>query len=262
MSQRALLRAGLIAALILPGFLLAGTGCFARKAEPEVAPQPPPPEPPPELAPEPVPDPRLAELTEKNRKLELTLLEKESQIKDLDQRMAEQKRRYDEAIQEVVRAKAKLRSLESRAEAASQMAETEIAFKALNESGGGSPNSELLQIEQMMTMSVTEFEKQNFGGALYLSLQAKELIQDGQRKISEMGGIQAESGEIAFSVPLTLQASRSANVRQEPGLSGAIVVTLKEGSPVIGYSHKGDWIRVKMEDGTQGWVHQSLLAVR
>ncbi len=260
MPQKASLRAGLIAALVLPGLVMMGTGCFARKAEPEVAPQPPPPEPPPE--PEAKPDPRVAELTEKNRKLELTLLEKEARIKDLDGRMAEQKRRYDEAIQEVVRAKAKLRSLESRAEAASQMAETEIAFKALNESAGGPGNSELLQIEQMMTMSVAEFEKENFGGALYLSLQAKELIQDGQRKLTELGDIQAESGEILFSVPLTLQVSRTANVRQEPGLDAAILVTLKEGSPVIGYSHKGDWIRVKMEGGTQGWVHQSLLAVR
>ena len=39
----------------------------------------------------------------------------------------------DEAVVEVVRTKAKLRSIESRAEAASSMAEAEIALKGLAE---------------------------------------------------------------------------------------------------------------------------------
>ncbi|NIQ92292.1 MAG: hypothetical protein GWN93_26230, partial [Deltaproteobacteria bacterium] len=64
-------------------------------------------------------------------KLQLRLLERDAQIKQLEERLNSQQEMLDEAIQEVVRAKAKLRTLESKAEAASEMAEAEIAIKAL-----------------------------------------------------------------------------------------------------------------------------------
>lgn len=57
-------------------------------------------------------------------KLQLLALEKDAKNKDLD-------RRLTEAIQEVVRTKAKLRSVESKAEAVSTLAEGEIALKTL-----------------------------------------------------------------------------------------------------------------------------------
>ena len=121
--------------LILAGIVATGTGCFARKSQaPETVPVPPPPEPEPEPPPPPPPpDPVVGELRETNKKLELTILERESEVEALEQRLSTQQHMLDDAIQEVVRAKAKLRSMESRAEAASEMAETEISFKALKD---------------------------------------------------------------------------------------------------------------------------------
>lgn len=237
----------------------AGTGCFARKENaPQTVPQPPP-EPAPSSA-EPQPDPRVPELEAEIRGLERSILEKESEVQELRQRLDYQQRMLDDAIQEVVRAKAKLRSLESRAEAASQMAETEIAYKALKDKAGEAGPSEVFQIDQMMTQSAAEFENENFGGALYLSSQAKALIQNVQIKLSAMVEVPSGTGEVSFSVPLTLQVIKRSNVRSEPGLDASVLVTLDPGSTVTGYSHKGDWVRVKLEDGTRGWIHQSLLS--
>lgn len=74
-------------------------------------------------------------------RLQLLLLEKEAKNKDLDQRL-------DEAILEVVRAKAKLRSLESKAEAVSTLAEGEIALKALKANVPGmEKDADFLQAE-------------------------------------------------------------------------------------------------------------------
>jgi len=68
---------------------------------------------------------RLAqELEERVARLQLLLLEKDAQVRLLNQQL-------EAGILEVVRAMAKLRGLDSKAEAASNLAETEIAMKSL-----------------------------------------------------------------------------------------------------------------------------------
>jgi hypothetical protein len=239
-----------------------GASCFSKKA-PETAPEPPPVESPPPPPPqEEGPDPAVARLEEEKRKLELRLLEKESQVQDLNDRLAGQQRMLDEAIQEVVRAKAKLQSLESRAEAASQIAEAEIALKAFEDQAGEEQAADLKQIRQLLTMSAEEFEQENFGGSLYVSNQAKGRIQMAQIRLRARETVELESGEVLFAVPVSLEVTKASNVREEPSIGSGIQVTLKQGSSVTGFSHKGEWVRVKCEDGTRGWIHQSLLTAR
>ncbi|HYQ82787.1 MAG TPA: hypothetical protein VEP28_02000, partial [Rubrobacter sp.] len=93
--------------------LLAGTlltsGC-ASKTEPKPAPTPPP-------RPERT-GPSRTDLEKRIARLELSLLDKEAQVDELQTRL-------EETRQEVVRAMAKLQTLASRAEAASAIAEAE-----------------------------------------------------------------------------------------------------------------------------------------
>jgi SH3-like domain-containing protein len=55
---------------------------------------------------------------------------------------------------------------------------------------------------------------------------------------------------------------RTSNVREGPGTEFRVIVTLRQGTPLTGYSYKGEWIRIKLEDGTQGWIHQALASNR
>lgn len=260
-------KASRILALSLLPVLVVSAGCF-RKKQPETAPPPPPapvvcpecpPCPPP---PPPEPDSRVPVLEERVRKLTLDLLTKESEVQDMEGRLSDRQGELDKAIQEVVRAKARLRSLESRAEAASQMAEAEIALEALEAGSKGSRQMELEQIRQLLAMSAEEFDKENFGGALFLSDQAKTRIQGTQMRLRARDEVETESGEVPFAVPLSLRVVKPTNLRERPGLGQKILATLAVESPVTGYSHKGEWVRVKAEDGTRGWIHQSLLAGR
>ena len=73
----------------------------------------------------------LKEMEDNIAAMQLRLLEKDAQNMKLEERLNSQQVMLDEAVLDVVRAKAKLRSLESKAEAASEMAEAEIAVKAL-----------------------------------------------------------------------------------------------------------------------------------
>ena len=68
-------------------------------------------------------------LEQRAGRLELKTLEQEAQIEELQDRL-------DDARREVVRAMAKLQSLATRAEAASGMAEAEIALEALRSANG------------------------------------------------------------------------------------------------------------------------------
>ena len=202
-------------------------------------------------------------------KLQLRLLERDAQIKQLEGRFNSQQEMLDEAIQEVVRAKAKLRTLESKAEAASEMAEAEIAIKALKTRlAGQRQNTDLIKAQELLKMSAQEFKKENYGGAVYLTSQAKGHIRaaqirlGGREKVAPIKRLPPVKREVFFSLPLPLQVLKTSNLREKPDLKGKVITTLKKGTPVIGYSYKDQWVRVIIEDGNNGWVFQTLVGSR
>jgi uncharacterized protein YgiM (DUF1202 family) len=193
--------------------------------------------------------------------LQIQLLEKEALITGLERSGLEQQKRFDDAIVEVVRAKAKLRSLESKADAASVIAETEIAIKALKNRVPGKREDmiEITKAEKLLEMSSQEFRRQNFGGALYLASQAKTQIRMGHLVLSSGKNIDILEGEVLFVQPLPLVVMKNSNLRSGPGINQKILAQLKEGDTVIGYSYKGDWVRIETADKTTGWIFQSLV---
>jgi hypothetical protein len=169
----------------------------------------------------------------------------------------------DDAIQEVVRAKAKLASLESKAEAASNMAEAEIALRNLKvELGAGEKDADVIKAKQLLKMSALEFKKENYGGALYLTSQAKSHIKAGQIRMRRREKISVIKGEVLFAEPLSLRVLKTSNLREAPDLKSKAVTTLGKGDPVVGYSYKGEWVRVHTEKGIHGWIFQTLVGAR
>ncbi|UCE83427.1 MAG: SH3 domain-containing protein [Deltaproteobacteria bacterium] len=198
----------------------------------------------------------LKKMEDQIAKMQLRLLEKDAQ-------MIAQQKLLDEAIQEVVRAKAKFRSLESKAEAASEIAEAEIAVKALKvQLAGQKDDPDLVKAEQLLKMGTREFKQENYGGALYLTSQAKGHIKAGQLRLASRGNITPLEGEVLFAQPLPLKVMRTSNLREQPDIESNILTTLEAGTPLIGYSYMGEWVRVIGEDGTQGWIYQTLIGGR
>jgi predicted RNase H-like nuclease (RuvC/YqgF family) len=202
-------------------------------------------------------------------KLQLRLLERDAQIKQLEDRLNSQQEMLDEAVQEVVRAKAKLRGLETKAEAASEMAEAEIAIKALQTRlADQTQHQELIEAQKLLKMSAQEFKKENYGGAVYLTTQAKGHIRaaqiqlGGRGKVASIKRLPAVEGEVFFALPLPLQVLKTSNLREKADLESNVITTLKPGTPLIGYSYKGQWVRVTSEDGNNGWIYQTLIGGR
>jgi hypothetical protein len=193
-------------------------------------------------------------LRESNAKLQLKLLEGSAELTRSDDERGE-------AIQEVVRTKSKLRGIESKAEAASTMAEVEIALRQVKAEAADtmqSPGPGIRKAEQLLAMSAAEFENSNYGGTIYLADQAKSLI--GTRR-EQMGtrNVSLQPDEVPFALPVALEALRRSNVRDGPGHAFEILLTLPPEAPLLGLAYKDEWVRVRVEDGRDGWMHYTLV---
>ena len=195
-------------------------------------------------------------LEQRAARLELKVLEQEAEVAELQSRL-------DDARREVVRSMAKLQSLATRAEAASGMAEAEIALQALRSANGSNsqPPPEYAQGTQLLQLSTAEFDQQNYAGALYLASEAKNAAAAGRGRVAsnDPGGGVVRKGEIAFALPLRLQTTGRANVREGPGAGFKVLFTLESGRPLVAYSYVDQWVRIKDEGDRSGWIHQSLI---
>jgi uncharacterized coiled-coil protein SlyX len=210
-------------------------------------------EPPP--TPRPAAEPQIQvvrdpELERQVTQLEIQLMERDALIESLNTRL-------DQALQEVVGTMRKLRSLATRAEAASAMAEADVALQSMGRSGRESP--ELKQAFRLMQQSSDEFKRSNYGGALYLAVQAKAVV----RLHGLGGGVgKLRAGEVAFAAPVRLRASSRANLRAGPGMNFPVSFSTDSGSTLSGLSYLGEWIRVTNDAGNEGWIFGSLVSRR
>jgi SH3 domain-containing protein len=198
---------------------------------------------------------RDPDLEQRAAKAEMRLLEKDAQIEDLLNRL-------EEARREVVRSLAKLETTASRAEAASAMAEAEIAVQSVKGAGGVSPPLEAAQSRHLLDESTAEFNKQNYGGALYLANQAKSVAAAAQGRLQNVDRGAPRAGETPFVVPVPLQAVGRSNVREGPGANFKIAYTVESGAALTGYSYMSDWIRVVDDSGRSGWISRSRVAAQ
>jgi uncharacterized protein YgiM (DUF1202 family) len=194
-----------------------------------------------------------AQLERRLGRLELSLIEKEAQVEELQSQL-------EDTRQEVVRAMAKLQTLASRAEAASGMAEAEVALQSLKGNGGQESAPEAAQAARMLKVASSEFDQENYGGALYLANQAKSLAAAGRgRQVAGDRGV-GRSGETAFALPIPLKAAATGNVREGPSTRSALAFSVEPGDVLIGYSYVDEWIRITDGTGRGGWIFRRLVA--
>jgi hypothetical protein len=199
--------------------------------------------------------------------LKIQAIEQDAVIDELRRRSDAQQKRLGAAIVDVVRSKAKLRSMESKAEAATTIAEAEIAFKALQKQAASFDWITLDEIdisEHLLEMSAQEFNAQNYGGALYLANQAKGRVRTAQDRLNSMVNNSPGSGEgsLSFVQPLPLKVLKRSNLRSGPGLEHEIVVQLEKGTLIVGLSHSKHWIQVEAPGEITGWIYRPLVGAR
>jgi hypothetical protein len=198
---------------------------------------------------------RDPELDKRVARVELQLLARDAQIEDLQARL-------EDTRAEVVRAMAKLQSVASRAQAASSMAEAEVALQTMKAgtAAGQDDPPESNQVTRLVRQAATEFDKQNYGGALYLANQAKTLVSAYRGRLAVAGREAARPGETPFAVPIKLVTTTRGNVRGGPGTGFPIVFAADSGTTLTGFSYADEWIRISDDGGRGGWIFRTLVS--
>jgi len=195
------------------------------------------------------------DLEQRVARQDLLLLDKDAQIEELQTQL-------DEARREVLRSMAKVQTLATRAEAASAMAEAEIALQTLRRSAGGQAAPEVAKAAKLMLDATNAFDLQNYGGALWLANQAKNEAGLGRSRFSGNDRAALRPGEQLFAVPLRLRTVGRSKLREGPGTGYRTLATLEGGRPLTGFSYVDQWMRVADDSGRSGWVFYNLVRKR
>ena len=151
---------------------------------------------------------------------------------------------------EIIRLKAKLRGLDSKAEASSAIAEARILMKRYQEQRGRTAN--LVRCQELIERAEQQILDQNYGAASFFAQKAQELLQDRRRSTPSDATEHAAPRKDYRVVAATL------NIRSEPSRTARIVAKAKKGQTLEALAMRGDWVRVKIVGG-DGWAYQPLL---
>lgn len=190
---------------------------------------------------------RLAEL-------QLQLLDKETQIDELQARL-------DEAQRDVVRSLAKVQTLATRAEAASGLAEAEVALETLRRTMGGRAPA-VTRAAELLREATDAFNQQNYGGALWLANQAKNRAVAGRGRLEGAAALEMLEGERPFEIPIRFETTVRSNLRAGPGTTFETLITLDAATPLTGYSYLDQWVHVTDNANRKGWIFFPLLRRR
>jgi len=186
--------------------------------------------------------------------MEADLLASEARMQVLEEQL-------EEAQREVVRTMARSQTVASRAEAASGIAEAELAIRTLRSTAQTAvPEADVA--ERLLQRSNEEFKKDNYGGALYLASRARANAAQGSDRVRRAQAEDLRPGETPFVAPLRMQTTTRANVREGPSTQFRVLFTLDADSPVVGTSYVEGWVRVMDTDGRTGWIARSLVDLR
>jgi hypothetical protein len=226
---------------------------------------------PPAVPPAPVPVPLEAtvrkptcpscdEQTHEIARLRQDLANREAELRDLRTNQRDQVKVLQESTREVTRAKVKLRRLATQADAASYIAEVEVALESLRASLGATSTVPLMVLAQgILESTAAPFAQGDYGVAMERAAQAEQLI---ALVADNQGSPPRVPREVPLQVAVPLKVTVDSKLRRQPLGKARVVAVLKKDSPLVAHAYKGGWMRVDTEDGRSGWVDQMRLGAR
>ncbi len=231
-------------------------GCATPPPEPSLATLPPAPLPAPVAA-----CPACLDQGLEIARLRQELAAREAQILDLRASQRDQAKVIQESTREATRAKARARRLGTQADAASYLAEVEVALGALKASLGTARPPLLPLAESLVEGASAPFAQGDYAEAMNRAAQAEQVIAIVADLRAAPTG-RAPAPEVLLQLAIPLRLASDARLRREPRPASNTVAMVAKGTPIVASAYRGSWMRVATEDGRIGWVGQSSLAAR
>lgn len=201
--------------------------------------------------------PSCDEQTREIVRLRQDVASREGEVRDLRSKERDQVRVLRQSTQEVTRAKVRLRRLATRADAASYVAEVEVAMDSLRSSFGAASRVPLVVLAQdILESTAAPFVQGDYGVTMDRVAQAEQLITLVAHYRLRSRSRPPVPGEVPLQVAIPLKVTSDSRLRRQPRGKAPVVGILKKNSPLVAHAYKGSWMLVKTEDGRSGWVDQ------
>jgi chromosome segregation ATPase len=179
------------------------------------------------------------------QRLQARLHKSEEEQRRLEERLAAEQRDLEVTEMELIRTKARLKGLETKAEASSAIAEANILLRrAENRSGT------LLTLgQQSLAKAEQQLAVENYGAANFFALRAQDLAmraQDDTRR-----------NDTVLPLSVRVRVNR-ANLRQGPGLDQKVLTLVPRGTTLAVRRAQGDWYEITHGDLT-AWVSRTVV---
>lgn len=168
----------------------------------------------------------------------------------LEEQVASLKRELDFTETEMIRTKARLKGIETKAEVSSAIAEGRILLSRLDDRNMRTTSAQsavdaLRRAEELL-------REENYGAAIFFAQKAQDLALKA-REPRAAAAPERPAAQPSYTVKVA-----SANIRKGPDTAEPVVARAPRGAQLKASATRGDWIRVE-RDGVNGWVHRSVV---
>ena len=222
-------------------------------------PAPPAPPPTPIEAPVVVPAcPICADSTAEIAGLRRDLASRDAELRELRAQQRDRARVLQETTRQATRAKAKLRRLATQADAASYVAEVEVALDVARSPPGAESRAPLLALAQdILDSSAAPFAQGDYAAAMDLAAQAEQLVAVGAGTPSRPASGPRASATWTFDETVRLRVKRASHLRRQPRARAPSLGVLPQGARLVARAYRDGWFNVETGDGRSGWMSQS-----
>jgi Bacterial SH3 domain len=156
---------------------------------------------------------------------------------------------------ELIRTKARLKSIEGKSDASAAIAEAQILVRRLEPRG----RTVVLSLcRESLAKAEQQFVQENYGAATFFAMKAQELaVRAGEGGERRSPAAAPDADKPAPQSSYTVQA-RAANIRQGPGAGERLVGVAPKGSVLRASVVRGEWVKVT-HGKVSGWVYRPLL---
>ncbi len=193
--------------------------------------------------------------TQEQERLGTRLRRAEEDQRRLEEQVALLKRDLEDTETEVIRTKARIKGMETKAEASSAIAEARILTRRLDPKTRGTT---LTRCQELLTKAEQQMQSDNFGAAVFFALKAQDMAVKPREGLPPPGRTEPAAAERPAPKASYLVRVESVNLRQGPSLSEAVVARAPRGATLHATVMRGDWLKVSWASAT-GWVHLSLV---
>ena len=185
------------------------------------------------------------------KSLQSKLLTKQKKIEQL-------KIEIQQAAQQVVRARAKLRSHHSKASIVVHLSEVKTELNSLAEKPLNKLQQQTVQeAKQLIAKSVKALNREDLETAFSLSNKAQKLL----IPLLALQTKKQTSVDVDFATPLTMTIKKECNVRKAPGMKNKALFTMAAGSKVKALAFVKNWIKIETASRKNGWIYYRLLTL-